>query len=82
LNYPNQGILESAPQLLLQLYIIMSGTDETNLAAAISAAFSMISIAWGLASYVRALRKAFSRTQENHMSRIAVFVYFLWVNIL
>ena len=73
-----EGILESAPQLMLQLYIIMTGTVQTDFVAALCAAFSMVSISWGLVSYVRALRRAYGTKQ---MSRTAVFIYFLWVCI-
>ena len=77
-----EGILESAPQLMLQLYIIMTGTVQTDAVAWICAAFSMISISWGLVSYVRALRRAYGSQENSEMSRCAVFMYFLWVSAL
>ncbi|CBY14333.1 unnamed protein product [Oikopleura dioica] len=73
-----EGILESAPQLMLQLYIIITNAaSNTFWAALISATFSMISISWGMASYARALRKASPET-SGQMTRKAVFFYFLW----
>ena len=40
----------------------------------------MLSIAWSLASYVRALRRTFGQNPEaTEMTRPAVFIYFLWV---
>ncbi|CAG5090656.1 Oidioi.mRNA.OKI2018_I69.PAR.g12677.t1.cds [Oikopleura dioica] len=76
-----EGILESAPQLMLQMYIIISKTgddeDKTLVAALVSATFSMVSISWGMASYARALRKAAPET-TGQMTKKGVFFYFLW----
>ena len=78
-----EGVCESTPQLILQLYIIMSGTRVTDYVAIISSAFSAVSVGWGLASYIRALRKAYaSDTQHGEMSRPAVMIYFLWVSFV
>ena len=79
----NQGVCESTPQLILQLYIIMSGTHETDFMAIVSSTFSVISVGWGLAAYTRALRKAYSvESKHREMTRPAVLVNFLWVRHL
>ena len=76
----NEGVCESTPQLILQLYIIMSGTHQTDFMAIVSSTFSVISVGWGLAAYTRALRKAYSaESKHREMSRSAVMVNFLWV---
>ncbi|GFT92068.1 XK-related protein 6 [Nephila pilipes] len=50
-----ESFMESAPQLVLQLYIMIS-TDDWNLWTGISAIACIISLSWGIAAYSRALR--------------------------
>jgi hypothetical protein len=74
-----EGVCESTPQLILQLYIILSGNHVTDYVAIVSSTFSVVSVGWGLASYIRALRKAYAAdTKHQEMTRPAVVVYFLW----
>jgi len=69
-----EGVCEATPQLILQLYIVLKGTKQTDIVALVSCFFSLISVSWGVASYTRALRKAY----HEEMSRASVFVNFAW----
>uniref|UniRef100_A0A8C4WSM9 XK-related protein n=1 Tax=Gopherus evgoodei TaxID=1825980 RepID=A0A8C4WSM9_9SAUR len=59
--------LESAPQLVLQLFQMYHG---------LTAAASLVSLAWALASYQKALRD--SRDDKKPISYMAVIIQFCW----
>ncbi|XP_033011109.1 XK-related protein 4 isoform X2 [Lacerta agilis] len=62
--------LESAPQLVLQLCIVV----QTRTLQALQA--SLVSLAWALASYQKALRD--SRDDKKPISYMAVIIQFCW----
>ncbi|XP_048868281.1 XK-related protein 4 [Brienomyrus brachyistius] len=67
--------LESAPQLVLQLCIIIQ-THKLQAIQGMTAAASLVSLAWALASYQKALRD--SREDKRPMSYLAVVIQFCW----
>ncbi|XP_016323750.1 XK-related protein 4-like [Sinocyclocheilus anshuiensis] len=67
--------LESAPQLVLQLCIIIQ-THKLQAVQGITAAASLVSLAWALASYQKALRD--SRDDKKPISYLAVIIQFCW----
>ncbi|XP_036375062.1 XK-related protein 4-like [Megalops cyprinoides] len=67
--------LESAPQLVLQLCIIIQ-THTLQALQGITAAASLVSLAWALASYQKALRD--SRDDKKPLSHLAVILQFCW----
>ncbi|XP_030631317.1 XK-related protein 4 [Chanos chanos] len=67
--------LESAPQLVLQLCIIIQ-THKLQAVQGMTAAASLVSLAWALASYQKALRD--SRDDKKPISYIAVIIQFCW----
>ncbi|XP_005993497.1 XK-related protein 4 isoform X1 [Latimeria chalumnae] len=67
--------LESAPQLVLQLCIVIQ-THRLQALQGLTAAASLVSLAWALASYQKALRD--SRDDKKPISYIAVIIQFCW----
>ncbi|KAM6919348.1 LOW QUALITY PROTEIN: XK-related protein 4 [Xenentodon cancila] len=67
--------LESAPQLVLQLCIIIQ-THKLQAVQGMTAAASLVSLAWALASYQKALRD--SREDKKPISYLAVIIQFCW----
>lgn len=67
--------LESAPQLVLQLCIIIQ-THKLQAVQGMTAAASLVSLAWALASYQKALRE--SREDKRSMSYLGVCIQFCW----
>ncbi|XP_064201818.1 XK-related protein 4-like [Anguilla rostrata] len=67
--------LESAPQLVLQLCIIIH-THTLQALQGMTAAASLVSLAWALASYQKALRD--SRDDKKPLSHLAVVLQFCW----
>nr|XP_055058062.1 XK-related protein 4 [Misgurnus anguillicaudatus] len=67
--------LESAPQLVLQLCIIIQ-THKLQAVQGMTAAASLVSLAWALASYQKALRD--SRDDKKPISYLAVIIQFCW----
>ncbi|XP_029309479.1 XK-related protein 4 [Cottoperca gobio] len=67
--------LESAPQLVLQLCIIIQ-THKLQALQGMTAAASLVSLAWALASYQKALRD--SRDDKKPISYLAVIIQFCW----
>uniref|UniRef100_A0A8C4X5R0 XK-related protein n=1 Tax=Erpetoichthys calabaricus TaxID=27687 RepID=A0A8C4X5R0_ERPCA len=67
--------LESAPQLVLQLCIIIQ-TLSIEAVQGFTAAASLVSLAWALASYQKALRD--SRDDKKPISYLAVIIQFCW----
>ncbi|XP_078477862.1 LOW QUALITY PROTEIN: XK-related protein 4-like [Lampetra planeri] len=67
--------LESAPQLVLQLCIIIQ-THKIQAVQGMTAAASLVSLAWALASYQKALRE--SRDDKKPISYLAVIIQFCW----
>lgn len=69
--------LESAPQLLLQVYIILLGHREASTFQYLSMAFSFISMAWSLVDYRRCLRRSLPHISEMP-SGLPTLVYLLY----
>uniref|UniRef100_A0A3B4AEL3 XK-related protein n=2 Tax=Periophthalmus magnuspinnatus TaxID=409849 RepID=A0A3B4AEL3_9GOBI len=67
--------LESAPQLVLQLCIIIQ-TYKLQPVQGMTAAASLVSLAWALASYQKSLRE--SREDKRSMSYLGVSLQFCW----
>ncbi|XP_024056576.1 XK-related protein 4 [Terrapene carolina triunguis] len=67
--------LESAPQLVLQLCIVVR-THTLQALQGLTAAASLVSLAWALASYQKALRD--SRDDKKPISYMAVIIQFCW----
>ncbi|XP_074841890.1 XK-related protein 4 [Carettochelys insculpta] len=67
--------LESAPQLVLQLCIVVQ-TRTPQALQGLTAAASLVSLAWALASYQKALRD--SRDDKKPISYMAVIIQFCW----
>ncbi|XP_061925689.1 XK-related protein 4 isoform X2 [Entelurus aequoreus] len=67
--------LESAPQLVLQLCIVIQ-TQELLAVQGMTAGASLVSLAWALSSYQKALRE--SRDDKKSMGYLAVVVQFCW----
>ncbi|XP_053321942.1 XK-related protein 4 [Spea bombifrons] len=67
--------LESAPQLVLQLCIVVQTRNFQSLQG-VTAAASLVSLAWALASYQKALRD--SRDDKKPISYMAVIIQFCW----
>nr|CAB3263177.1 uncharacterized protein LOC104265836 [Phallusia mammillata] len=68
--------LESAPQLVLQLYIMIRVVEGDHILTGISACFSLISLAWTIVAYNKALRAAASR--RNKVSWSGMFLQTVW----
>ncbi|KAL4624694.1 XK-related protein 4 [Arapaima gigas] len=67
--------LESAPQLVLQLCIIIQ-THKLQALQGMTAAASLVSLAWALASYQKTLRD--SRDDKRPMGYLAAVIQFCW----
>lgn len=70
-----ESFMESAPQLVLQLYIMVS-TDEWNPWTGISALASIFSLSWGIAAYSKALRNAIP--EKKNLSWWGLLFQSLW----
>ncbi|XP_053704809.1 XK-related protein 7 [Synchiropus splendidus] len=70
-----EAFLKSAPQLVLQLSIMIHGNDVLPLQG-LSASASLVSLAWMIASYQKVLRD--SRDDKLPMSYKAVIAQMLW----
>lgn len=74
-----EAFMESAPQLVLQLYIMKKQDDaneEIHWITGISALVSLSSLAWGLEAYHKALRE--SRLDKKNINYIAVGFRMMW----
>ncbi|KAM3860651.1 XK-related protein 9 [Diretmus argenteus] len=71
-----ETFLESVPQLLLQLYIML-GHDESSIMQCLSMAFSFCNIAWTLVDYRRCLRRSLPHVREMP-SGLPTVVYLLY----
>lgn len=72
-----ETFLESAPQLLLQVYIVLLGHRDVSIFQYLSMAFSFISIAWSLVDYRRCLRRSLPHVSEMP-SGLPTLVYLLY----
>ncbi|KAF5396010.1 hypothetical protein PHET_11270 [Paragonimus heterotremus] len=72
--------MEAAPQLLLQLYIILTQDTPTRtfqvVAQAVSCFTSWLSLAWSLTHYQSALRS--SRVEKANLTWLGSMLYFGW----
>ncbi|XP_020501786.1 XK-related protein 9 [Labrus bergylta] len=71
-----EAFLESAPQLLLQLYIALS-QDGCSVMQYLSMAFSFLNIAWSLVDYRRCLRRSLPNVSEMP-SGLPTVIYLLY----
>lgn len=69
--------LESAPQLVLQVYIVLLGHKEASIFQYLSMAFSFVSMAWSLVDYRRCLRRSLPHINEMP-SGLPTLVYLLY----
>ncbi|XP_071952000.1 XK-related protein 6-like isoform X2 [Antedon mediterranea] len=70
-----EAYTESAPQLVLQLYIMVKVKDQGWLTTT-SACVSLASLAWALEAYHKALREA--RSDKQNVGYIALTVRIIW----
>ncbi|GFR23749.1 XK-related protein 7 [Trichonephila clavata] len=70
-----ESFTESAPQLVLQLYIMVS-TDDWNLWTGISAIACIISLSWGIAAYSKAMRNL--RLDKEKLSWWGLLFQSMW----
>ncbi|XP_077991539.1 XK-related protein 6-like [Glandiceps talaboti] len=70
-----ESFMESAPQLVLQLYI-MTRQQEAHWLTATSACVSLVSLAWALAAYHKALRE--SRDDKENISYVGIVFQMTW----
>ncbi|XP_045029930.1 uncharacterized protein LOC116922800 isoform X2 [Daphnia magna] len=70
-----ESFLESAPQLLLQLYV-MYELDSWHPWTGISAMGSLLSLAWGIASYARTMRN--SREDKERITWVGLALQAAW----
>ncbi|ROT72519.1 XK-related protein 6 [Penaeus vannamei] len=66
-----ESFLESAPQLVLQLYIMMSHHDYSAWTA-ITALSSMASLGWGIAAYTKAMRNTLPAKHKMTVSGLVL----------
>uniref|UniRef100_A0A3Q1EGA4 XK-related protein n=1 Tax=Acanthochromis polyacanthus TaxID=80966 RepID=A0A3Q1EGA4_9TELE len=71
-----EAFLESVPQLLLQIYIIL-GHDEGSVMQYLSVAFSFFNAAWALVDYRRCLRRSLPNIREMP-SGLPTAIYLLY----
>lgn len=71
-----ETFMESVPQLLLQLYIVL-GHDETSVMQCVSMAFSFFNVAWALVDFRRCLRRSLPSVREMP-SGLPTAVYLLY----
>lgn len=69
------SFLESAPQLVLQLYIMVNHEDW-NPWTGISALLSLLSLGWGIAAYGKAMR--LYRSEKQQLSWTGLILQTLW----
>ncbi|XP_052074628.1 XK-related protein 6-like [Mytilus californianus] len=76
-----EAFLESAPQLVLQIYIIMTETNNDGPMMQIvrpAAMFgSWIGVSWSLVSYQKALRLSYNK-KAKRLSFLGVIFYYIW----
>ncbi|KAG8184647.1 hypothetical protein JTE90_022695 [Oedothorax gibbosus] len=70
-----ESFTESAPQLVLQLYIMVS-TDEWNPWTGVSAVASVISLSWGIAAYSKAMRNV--RPEKQSLTWWGLLFQSMW----
>ncbi|GFW92884.1 XK-related protein 4 [Trichonephila clavipes] len=70
-----ESFTESAPQLVLQLYIMVS-THDWNLWTGISAVACIISLSWGIAAYSKAMRNL--RLDKEKLSWWGLLFQSMW----
>ncbi|KAI8486399.1 PREDICTED: XK-related protein 6-like isoform X2 [Branchiostoma belcheri] len=70
-----EAFLESAPQLTLQLYI-MAHEEEKDLLTIVTCAASLVSLAWALVAYHKALREV--RPDKKNLSFTGVALRMMW----
>ncbi|XP_070555805.1 uncharacterized protein [Ptychodera flava] len=70
-----EAFMESAPQLVLQLYILLT-VNEDHIWTGVSAAVSLISLSWSLAAYSKAHRQV--REDKNTVSWAGLILQTLW----
>ncbi|XP_040837065.1 XK-related protein 7 [Ochotona curzoniae] len=71
-----ETFLRSAPQLVLQLILLLQRDHEPNLLPALSTSASLVSLAWTLASYQKVLRD--SRDDKRPLSYKGAVAQVLW----
>ncbi|KAM9839343.1 XK-related protein 9 [Aulostomus maculatus] len=71
-----EAFLESVPQLLLQVYIVL-GHEESSYMQYVSMAFSFLNIAWALVDYRRCLRRSLPCVREMP-SGLPTAIYLLY----
>ncbi|KAM9337209.1 XK-related protein 9 [Symphorus nematophorus] len=71
-----ESFLESVPQLLLQLYIVLDH-EECSVLQYLSMAFSFFNIAWALVDYRRCLRRSLLHIREMP-SGLPTLIYLLY----
>ena len=74
-----QAFLESAPQLVLQLYIILKRQSldwQANWLTAVTAGCSLMSMTWAILAYSKSLRDF--RKQGYNLSLLGLFFQILW----
>ncbi|XP_029833282.3 XK-related protein 6 [Ixodes scapularis] len=69
------SFLESAPQLVLQLYIMVT-YEDWNLWTGISALLSLLSLGWGIAAYGKAMR--LYRAEKKQLSWTGLILQTVW----
>ncbi|XP_042366608.1 XK-related protein 9 [Plectropomus leopardus] len=72
-----EAFLESVPQLLLQLYIVLGLNESCSVLQYLSMAFSFFNIAWALVDYRRCLRRSLPHVKEMP-SGLPTAVYLLY----
>ncbi|XP_069007281.1 XK-related protein 9 [Embiotoca jacksoni] len=71
-----EGFVESVPQLLLQLHILL-GQDKSSVLQYLSVAFSVFNVAWSLVDYRRCLRRSLPNIREMS-SGLPTVIYLLY----
>ncbi|KAL7374078.1 hypothetical protein ABVT39_021406 [Epinephelus coioides] len=72
-----EAFLESVPQLLLQLYILLGQNERYSVLQYLSLAFSFFNIAWSLVDYRRCMRRSHPQITEMP-SGLPTVVYLLY----
>ncbi|XP_049832054.1 uncharacterized protein LOC126272874 isoform X1 [Schistocerca gregaria] len=70
-----ESFMESAPQLVLQLYIMISLEDWRSWTG-VSAVASLASLAWAVAAYTKAMRRA--RPDKRSLSAVGFLLQAVW----